>query len=109
LEAYQAALERLADDPAAYAAAQAACAQSQPMFYDRSLGWETAVRCILTPLRQDRAATIATRDNPLRGAGDSVPPNVPEPEPVSYPAASDNRDRPHPALRQPAPPVSRVR
>jgi glycosyltransferase involved in cell wall biosynthesis len=109
LNAYQAALERLADDPAAYAAAQAACAQSQPMFYDRSLGWETAVRRILAPLRHDRTATIATRDNPLRGAGDSVSPNAPEPDPVSHPTASDNRDRSRPALRQPAPPASHVR
>jgi glycosyltransferase involved in cell wall biosynthesis len=109
LGAYQAALERLADDPAAYAAAQAACAHVQQMFYDRSFGWETAVRRILGPLRHDRAAKRTMPNNPLRGAGDRVPLDVPEPEPADRPAASDNRERRRPAVRDVAPPASHVR
>jgi glycosyltransferase involved in cell wall biosynthesis len=111
LPAYQAALERLAGDPRAYADAQAACAQSQQMFYDRSLGWEMAVRRILTPLRHDQAARTLTRPNPLRGAGDSVPPNGPEPEPFTHPAAvSDNRERRGTLVRESVPPpASHVR
>lgn len=110
LNAYQAALERLADDPAAYAEAQNACARSQPMFYDRSRGWEAAVRRILMPLRHEHAPRHATvRPKPLRGASDNVAPNVPERESAAHPAPSDNRDRSHPIRVGARPPASHVR
>jgi glycogen synthase len=56
--AYRAALERLAEDAAAYDAARAACAAAQSMFYDRSLGWESAIRQILAPLKGDAHGSL---------------------------------------------------
>lgn len=53
---YQAALERLADDPAAYAAAREACAAVAPVFYERARGWGMAVRQIIESPRRDHGA-----------------------------------------------------
>ena len=81
---------------------------------DRSLGWEMAVRRILAPLRHD-AATDAMRSrlNPLRGASDGMPSDVPEAAHDAPPAFPDHRapdrDRAVAAHDASSPPASHVR
>jgi len=56
---YQAALERLADDPSAYARACAACADARAPFYDAEQGWGTALTRILDGLAREKGLKTA--------------------------------------------------